>query len=324
MSAENKKILVTGASGFIGRVLCLRLVDHAAVVAATRNKVNFPESLTRLQQIEVGDIGPATNWSSALVNVDVVIHLAARVHVMRDMAADPLDEFRSVNTFGTEHLARCAAASGVKRLVYVSSIGVNGSRTGADERFSETDVPHPHNAYAISKWEAEQALANVARETGLQIVIVRPPLVYGGGAPGNFATLVKAVSRGIPLPLASVRNLRSLIYVGNLVDALITCATHPAASGQTYLVCDGEDISTAALIQKLADALGRNSRSFHFPAALLRAGAAVMGRSAQADSLIGSLRVNDAKIRGELGWIPPYTLEQGLRATADWYHQHLD
>jgi nucleoside-diphosphate-sugar epimerase len=238
---------------------------------------------------------------------------------MRDTSADPLAEFRRVNTAGTERLARSAVASGVKRLVYVSSIKVNGEETHDGKRFSETDVPAPQDPYGISKWEAEQVLHKVAQETGLELVIVRPPLVYGPGVKGNFISLLAAINRGIPLPLAGANNARSLVYVGNLVDALIACATRPSAAGQTYLVSDGEDVSTAVLVEKIARALGRNSRSFYFPPALLRAMAVALGRAEQVDRLFGSLRIDDKKICRELAWIPPYTLEQGLRATAEWY-----
>jgi nucleoside-diphosphate-sugar epimerase len=190
--------------------------------------------------------------------------------------------------------------------------------------FCESDEPNPQDPYAISKWRAEQDLQRIAQETGLEVVIVRPPLVYGPAVKGNFISLLAAIDRGIPLPLAGANNVRSLLYVGNLADALIACATHPAAAGQTYLVSDGDDVSTAMLVEKIARALGRNSRAFYFPPALLRAMAAVLGRAEQVDRLFGSLRVNDEKIRRELAWSPPYTLEQGLRVTAEWYRsRHL-
>ena len=199
------------------------------------------------------------------------------------------------------------------------SVKVNGEQTAETQSFAESDEPHPQDPYAISKWRAEQDLRRIAHETGLEVVIVRPPLVYGSGVKGNFIRLLSAIDRGIPLPLAGANNLRSLVYVGNLVDALIACATHPAAAGQTYLVSDGEDVSTAMLVEKIAHALGRKSRTFYFPPDILRAVAAVLGRAEQVDRLFGALRVSDEKIRSELAWVPPYTLEQGLRATAEWY-----
>jgi nucleoside-diphosphate-sugar epimerase len=251
--------------------------------------------------------------------VEVVIHLAARVHVMQENAADPLAEFRSVNTTGTEHLARCAAASGVKRMVYASSIKVNGEQTSGGRKFSAADTPAPQDPYGVSKWEAEQALRRVSRETGLEIVIIRPPLVYGPGVKGNFAQMLKAVARGIPLPFASLQNQRSLIYLGNLVDALIACATHPAAPGKTFLVCDGEDVSTPDLLRQLAAAMGVPSRLLPCSPALLRFAGRLTGKSQQVERLLGSLQVDGDKIRRDLNWVPPYSLQQGLQATAEWY-----
>lgn len=309
--------LVTGASGFVGKPLCAELLRRGhSVRAALRS------AITPVEDVEVAAVGAIdgeTDWTDALQGVDVVFHLAARVHVMKEAAADPLAKFLKVNLHGTENLARQAARAGVKRLVYVSSIKVNGEKTGATQPFTELDEPNPQDPYGISKWQAEQALLRIAQDTGLEVVIVRPPLVYGPAAKGNFPKLLAAIDKGVPLPLAGADNARSLVYVGNLADALIACATHPAAAGQTYLVRDGEDISTAALIEKIARALGRSNRSFYFPPRLLRAAAAALGRSEQAGRLFDSLRVSDAKIRGELGWTPPYTMEQGLCATADWY-----
>lgn len=311
------KLLITGANGFVGKPLCVELLRRGHTTrAAVRSSATVPEGE---QAIVVGDISGATDWTHALRDVDVVMHLAARVHVMKDTAADPLAEFLKVNLHGTENLARQAARAGVKRLVYVSSIKVNGERTTGMQSFSESYPPAPQDFYGVSKWQVEQALRRIAQETGLEIVIVRPPLVYGPGVKGNFISLLKAIAKGIPLPLACASNTRSLVYVGNLVDALIVCATHPAAAGQTYIVSDGEAVSTASLVDKIAHALKRRNRSFYFPPALLRAVAAMLGRSDQVERLFGSLLVSDKKIRSELGWVPPYSLEQGLRATAEWY-----
>lgn len=267
----------------------------------------------------VGNLDPQTDWTAALSSIDVVVHLAARVHVMLESADDPLAEFRRVNVEGTEHLARSAAASGVKRLVYVSSIKVNGEATRGDQKYTEADTPAPQDPYGVSKWEAEQALHRVSRETGLEVVIVRPSLIYGPGVKGNFAQMLKVLGRGIPLPLASIKNRRSLVYTGNLVHALIACATHPAAAGKTYLVSDGEDISTPDLLRTLATAMGVHARLIPFPPFLLQKFAHILGRGAQADRLLGSLRMDSGKIRRELNWNPPYTLQQGLQATAEWY-----
>jgi nucleoside-diphosphate-sugar epimerase len=317
-SPGSRLALITGANGFAGRALCGEMLRRGwQVRGAVRSPDRLPDGA---EVVAVGKIDGDTDWTEALRGVDVVIHLAARVHVMKETAADPRAEFLKVNLHGTENLARQAARAGVKRLVYVSSIGVNGKLNNDLSPFSEADVPHPHNAYADSKWQAEQALHRIAQQTGLQVVIVRPPLVYGPTTKGNFPRLLAAIDKGIPLPLKGAKSLRSLVYVGNLVDALIACATHPAAAGQTYLVRDGEDVTTATLVEKIAGALGRNSRLFYFPPGLLRAVAALLGRAEQVDSLFGSLRVNDDKIREELVWTPPYSMEQGLSATADWYH----
>jgi nucleoside-diphosphate-sugar epimerase len=256
-----------------------------------------------------------TDWSTALQGVDVVIHLAARVHVMTDAADDPITEFRLVNTAGTEHLARCAAASGVKRFVYVSSIKVNGEATSGNARFTEQDQPNPQDAYGVSKWEAEQVLHRVAAETGLEVVIVRPPLVYGAGVKGNFAQMLRVVALGFPLPFAGVKNKRDLVYVGNLVDALITCAMHPAAAGNTYLVSDGEAVSTPDLLRGLAKALGVSSRVFALPIGLLKLAGALFGKADQVERLVGSLQVDSSKIRRELGWVPPFSVHDELTAT---------
>lgn len=313
-----KRFLITGANGFVGKPLCAELSKRGdAVTAAVRS----PSSVVDAGSVVVGAIDGHTDWSNALRDVDVVIHLAARVHVMKDDAADPLAEFLKVNLHGTENLARQAAQAGVKRLVYVSSIKVNGEGTTENQPYSESDQANPQDPYGISKWRAEQALQRIAQETGLEVVMVRPTLVYGAGVKGNFISLMTAIDKGIPLPLAGAKNLRSLLYVGNLVDALIACATLSAAAGQTYLLSDNEDISTAMLVEKIAAALERKSRSFYFPSDLLRAAAGVLGRSAQVDRLFGALQVNHQKICNELGWHPPFTLEQGLRATADWYNR---
>lgn len=267
----------------------------------------------------VGSIDDNTNWSDALRGVNVVIHLASRVHVMEECAADPLAEFLIVNLLGTVNLAYQAARAGVKRLVYVSSIKVNGDRTTETRPFIESDKPGPRDDYAISKWQAEQALYRIARETGLEIVIVRPPLVYGPEVKGNFVRLMAAVRKGIPLPLASVLNIRSLIYVGNLASALMACATHPAAAGKTFLVRDGEDIGTPELARRLAEGMRRHAMLFPVPVVMLRGIGALFGRRESIDRLVESLRIDDGLIRKELGWEPGFTLHQALQITSSWY-----
>lgn len=313
-------LLVTGANGFVGRTLCAEAERRGhAVRGAVRSAAQTAGSM---DMAVVGDIDGHTDWRAALHDIDVVIHLAARVHVMKESADDPLAEFRRVNVEGTENLARQAAEAGVKRLVYVSSIKVNGEETTDGHVYRETDPPAPQDPYGISKLEAEQALHRVAAETGLEVVIVRPPLVHGPGVKGNFAQMLRVLATGIPLPLASVRNRRSLIFLDNLVDALMLCATHPAAAGQTWLVSDGEDISTPELLHRLGAAMGHPARLFPCPPVLLRLAGRITGKSAQVERLLGSLQVVSARIRRELGWHPPVTLQQGLQRTAEWYRDH--
>lgn len=310
--------LLTGATGFVGRVLCRQLLAQGFRVLAAVRQASFLPELTHpaCQQIVVGDIHPTTDWAQALQGVEVVIHLAARVHVMQDTVADPLAEFRRTNTAASAHLARCAAVCGVRRLVYVSSIKVNGEMTSHGDKFSETSLPAPQDPYGVSKWEAERALHAIAQETGLQVVVVRPPLVYGAGVKGNFAQMLRVLQRGIPLPFASVRNQRSLLCVENLADALRLCATHPAAAGQTYLLSDGEDISTPELLRQLAAAMRMPARLLPCPQMLLRGLAMLAGKGDAMARLLGSLQVDSGKIRRDLNWTPPYTLRQGLASCA--------
>lgn len=313
----NLRILITGASGFVGQAVCVQAVRQGFSVRGALRK--YGKVPGRVTPVVVGEINSTTDWSHTLGDVDIVIHLAARVHVMHENAENPLEEFRKVNVAGTEHLARSAAASGVKRLVYVSSVKVNGEATCGETKFTETDAPFPQDPYGISKMEAEQALHRVTQDTELEVVIVRPPLVYGPGVKGNFFQMLKVLAKGIPLPLASAHNLRSLVYVENLADALIVCATHPAAAGQTYLVSDNENISTPDLLRQLGAAMGHPARLFPCPPVLLKLAGRLIGKSDQVERLLESLQVDSGKIRHDLNWTPPYTLEQGLRATADWY-----
>jgi nucleoside-diphosphate-sugar epimerase len=311
-----RRLLVTGASGFVGSRVCSLLVDRGvAVRAAVRS--THSELPAGLEIAAVGDIGPSTPWTDALARVDCVVHLAARVHQMKDRAPDPLAAYREVNALGTANLARAAAAAGVRRLVFLSSVKVLGD--GRAMPYRETDTPAPPDPYGQSKWEAEQALAETAAKTGLEVVILRPPLVYGPGVRANFLRLMELVSRGVPLPLGAIGNRRSLAFVGNLADAVLAAATHPAAAGETFLVSDGEDLSTPELIRRLAAALDRAPRLLHVPPALLRGAAGVLGKRAAAERLLGSLAVDSTRIRERLGWTPPYSVDRGLAETARWF-----
>lgn len=309
--------LITGANGFIGKSLCTELARQGHSVRAAGRTAN--SLIEGVEVVALGSIDGETDWTRALRDVEVVIHLAARAHVLRENAEHPLQEFRTVNVAGTEHLARCAATSGVRRLVYISSIGVHGLHTEPGTVFSETSGINPHNAYTLSKWEAEQSLSRLSAETGLGVVVVRPPLVYGAGVPGNFALMLDALAKRMPLPFASIHNQRSLIYVGNLIDALIACAIHPYAVGQTYLVSDGEDISTPDLLRRLGTAMGIPARLLPCPAALLKFAGRMTGKTEQIERLLSSLQVDSDKMRRDLNWRPPYSLQQGLQDTADWY-----
>jgi UDP-N-acetyl-alpha-D-quinovosamine dehydrogenase len=317
LSNVTGRFLVTGANGFVGQPLSAEIVRRGGQVKAALRAPNplFNDN----ESVVLGRIDGRTDWAEAVRDIDVVIHLAARVHVMHDDSANPLAEFRRTNVDGAERLARSAVACGVKRMVYVSSIKVNGEVTRGNQEFTEADAPSPQDPYAISKWEAEQVLRRIADETGLEVVIVRPPLVYGPGVKGNFMQMLSVVARGIPLPFASVKNLRSLVYVENLADALLACATHPAAAGQTYLVSDGEDVSTPDLLRQLASEMEVPARLFSCPVGLLQLAGRLTGKTRQLERLLGSLRVDSGKIRSDLNWVPLYSLQQGLRATAEWY-----
>jgi len=310
-------VLVTGADGFIGARLC-RTLEAGGYSA--RRAVRRVRGAATPAVLAVGEVHGETDWSAALAGAECVVHLAARTHVLEETAPDPLAEYRRVNVAGTRALARQAAAAGVRRLVFVSSIKVNGERTG-ERPYAEDDAPRPEDAYGISKQEAERELGEVAAETGLESVVLRPPLVYGPGVKGNFLRLLNLVARGVPLPFAALDNRRSLIGAGNLCDAIRAALAAPQADGRTYLVSDGEDTSTPGLMRALALALEVKPRLFPCPPAVLRALAAALGRSGEAARLTGSLQVDASRIRRELAWQPPQALAQGLAETARWYRE---
>ena len=265
-------------------------------------------------------LGADADWNDALRGVEVVVHTAARVHVMEESATDPLAEYRRINVEGTLVLARQAAQTGVRRFVFVSSIKVNGERTLPGMAFRAIDVPAPEDPYGVSKAEAEEGLLALGRATGMEIVIVRPPLIYGPGVGGNFVRLLRWVQRGVPLPLGAVNNRRSLVGLDNLVDLLVTCLDHPKAAGKVFLVSDGEDLSTTMLLCRVAGAMGRRAWLLAVPPSFLRAGAKVLGREEMVRRLLESLQVDITHTRETLGWAPPVSVDEGLRRTALGYH----
>lgn len=277
--------------------------------AAVRRPVyGLPGNAASLQ---VSELGLGTDWQKALDGIGAVIHAAARSHIIQDKAPNPLAEYRKVNVEGTLNLARQAAAAGVKRFIFISSIGVNGNAN--NQPFSADDVPAPAELYAQSKWEAEKGLWDITNNSGMELVIVRPPLVYGPDAPGNFGNLVRWVEKDIPLPLGAIHNKRSLVGLDNLVDLIITCIDHPAAANQVFLAGDGEDLSTSDLLRRVAKAMGKPSRLIPVPAGLLQLGATLLGKKAMAQRLLGSLQVDISKTRDLLGWTPPVSVDEGLR-----------
>ena len=315
MGLGRSRILVTGATGFVGRALCAEMQARGeVVVAATRSRPM--DAGFSGQSVLVPDLIGGRDWSSVLDGVDSVVHLAARVHVMRDRESDPLAAFRQVNVQGTERLARAASSSGVRRFIYISSIKVNGESTAPGRPFTSLDTPAPRDAYGISKHEAESALLRIAEETGLEVVVIRPPLIYGAGVKANFHSMMQWVQRGVPLPLGAIGNRRSLVALDNLVDLIAVCLRHPQAPGNTFLASDGEDLSTTDLLRRAAAALGVRARLIPVPAGILRAAAALVGKVDFAGRLLDSLQVDISDTKSILGWSPPVGVDEALRSTA--------
>jgi nucleoside-diphosphate-sugar epimerase len=304
------RVLVTGATGFVGRHLVPHLVNRGFTVrAVVRQAATMPASV---EQVVIPDLREDVTWGDALNGVDAVVHLAARVHQVNETAANPLDEYRRANLAPTVRLARACGDAGVKRFVFLSSIKAAGERA----LYVESDAPEPADPYGVTKREAEAALQSIAAETKLEVVTIRPPLVYGPGVRANFHALMAAVSRGLPLPLGAVRNKRSLVAIDNLADFIATCIVHPAAANQVFLVSDGEDVSTADLIRRMGRALGKPARVIPVPAVLLSAAASVLGKSDVARRLLESACVDSSKARSLLGWTPVVSLDEGLRRVA--------
>lgn len=308
------KILVTGANGLVGRALC------SALDRAEHQVVRAVRTSTTPWEIPVGDLNEGIDWREALgPDTDVVVHLAAQVPLTESVAAISSDHYNKVNTLATTNLARQCAKHRVKRFIFVSTVKVLGE--GKSEPYRDTDLAIPADAYAISKWEAEQTLLQIGAQTGMEVVVLRPPLVYGPGVKGNFLRLMQALDKRRPLPLGGIQNQRSLIYLGNLVDVIRLCLTHPQAAGETFLVSDGDDVSTPELVRRIAAALGRRPFLLPVPESWMQSAGRVLGKQAAVDRLLGSLCVDISLLREELGWIPPYTMQEGLEATAQWYRK---
>jgi nucleoside-diphosphate-sugar epimerase len=318
-----KKLFITGGSGFVGRQLLATLVARAVFDITALVRKPPAELIRAVDYLVLPDFAGIDGGYEGLQDADVVIHLASRVHVMNDVETDPLAAYRETNVVHTLNLARSAAQAGVKRFVFISSVKVNGEGTAPGNAYRESDAVRPLDPYGISKMEAEEGLKIIAAETGLEVVIIRPVLVYGPGVRANFESMMKWLHRGVPLPFGSLDNKRSLVGVGNLVDFISVCIDHLAAANQTFLISDGHDVSTSELLRSLGAALGHPARLIPVPSWMLVQGATLLGKKALSQRLCGSLQVDIDKARSLLNWRPILTLEQGLKLTADHFLNEL-
>lgn len=309
------KVLVTGANGLVGNSLVTKLLEDKKVIAGVRKDREY--SFPGIEMTRYPDIAKNTDWSQILESIGVIVHTAARVHVIVDDVDDPLTEFRRVNVDGTLNLARQAATAGVGRFIFISSIKANGEMTLSNFPFKPDDAPTPCDPYGISKLEAENGLMKIARETGMEVVVIRPPLVYGPGVKANFQKMIHWLNKGVPLPLGSIHNKRTLVALDNLVDLINTCIDHPAAANQVFLAGDDEDVSTTLLLQKVGDALGKPARLIKVSPKLIKIGAAMLGKSDTANRLLGNLQVDISKARELLGWEPPVTVDEGIKKAVE-------
>lgn len=314
-------VLLTGSTGFLGASLLERLAlegNHHLTVSVRM----LIDKLPNISQLFiVPDLDEATSWRLAVEGRDIVVHCAARVHVMDDQSSYQLAEFRKINVGGTLNLAHQAAAAGVRRFIFISSIKVNGEGTALGTPYLADAQPAAADPYGISKMEAEHGLRALAAATGMEVVIIRPVLVYGPGVKANFLSMMRWLHRGLPLPFGAIDNRRSLVALDNLIDLIVTCIDHPAAANQTFLVSDGEDLSTTELLCRMGAALGKPARLLPVPSCLLEAGAAIFGKRALAQRLCGSLQVDISKTRELLGWTPPVSVDEALRKTAEYFLQ---
>ena len=310
------RVLITGASGFVGEAVVRQLLleSNTRVRGALRRESALLSD--GAEQAIVADLSSTTEWSRAVADVDVVVHTAARVHVMRETASDPLTEFRRVNVEGTLNLARQAAAAGTRRFIFLSSIKVNGEQTLPGRPYTADDPPAPRDSYGQSKQEAEAGLQRLSEETGIELVIIRPVLVYGPGVKGNFKSMMRLLETGVPLPLGAIHNRRSLVALDNLVDLITACLRHPRAASQTFLVSDGEDLSTTDLLRRMSDAMRVPARLFPVPVSLMTSSARLVGKANIAQRLFGSLQVDISKTRTLLDWSPPHGVDASLRKAA--------
>jgi len=311
-----KRVLVTGANGFVGNRLCRVLLKSGYAVRAVLRRSNSSIDCIIQDRVIVGDISLSANWKKALQNMDCIVHLAARVHVMKDSAIDPLAEYRKINVDATLNLARQAAQVGVHRFIFLSTIKVNGEQTQPGVPFTEKDIPAPADPYSISKYEAEKKLLKLAARTSMEVVIIRPVLVYGPGVKGNFASMMYYLYKGFPLPFGAIHNQRSLVALDNLVDLIEICINHPSAKNQVFLMSDGVDLSTTELFKQIAVALNVSPRLIPVPEKLLLLGATIFGKQALALRLLGSLQVDIAKAQALLGWNPPVKVDEAFRDAA--------
>lgn len=314
---SKRTVLVTGANGFVGKALCNYLNSNNTQIRALTRTPN--EFSSNIHNIVCDDFSAAGSLLEGMRGVDVVVHLAARVHVMQESSSDALAAYRAVNVDLTLNLAKQAAAAGVRRFIYLSSIKVNGEKTATGRAFRADDIPAPEDPYGVSKMEAEKALLKLSKSTGMEIVVIRPPLIYGPGVGANFMAMMRWLARRVPLPLGAIDNQRSMVALDNLLNLILTCASHPKAAGQVFLVSDDQDVSVTQLLKKLARAMKVKAILLPIPVAIIQFVAVILGKASVAQRLCDNLQVDIAKTKELLNWTPPLSVDEGLQATADWY-----